>query len=79
MNEKLTLEQRVIEILKSHSFIHDEGYKSLYGRRFKDVAKEIVKTLTANTAEDDVCPICKGGKKLYFCPTCFPEQEASDG
>ena len=52
-DKKLTREQRVIGILKSHSFIYDEGYKSLYGKRFIDVAKEIVKTLTAYPTEDD--------------------------
>ena len=74
----ITLTQ-LFEILTAHTS-EDEPtcylVKCDWKTAYLELAKMVDKQLTAHTEpEDDVCPICKGGKKLYFCPTCFPEQE----
>jgi len=75
----LEAEELLDQILTAHTS-EDEPtcylVKCDWKTAYLELAKMVDKQLTAHTEpEDDVCPICKGGKKLYFCPTCFPEQE----
>jgi len=84
MNSKLTPEQRIEKILEILNLFTRTLYQLdgspdvIWAETFNEVACEIDKALTANTAEDEPCSECGGNGFIWNnmglpvdCPKCM--------